>query len=113
VTLPVVLYTNPNFQRSDLSLPVIDRLSRMPNIRYIKDAPPPPASAPNPPRPFAESQDPRRPRAAIAITLKRVARHRSAHRCQANLSSLFACSAKVIRHMPNTPSAPDAQGVRP
>ena len=28
VTLPVVLYTNPNFQRSDLSLPVIDRLSR-------------------------------------------------------------------------------------
>jgi dihydrodipicolinate synthase/N-acetylneuraminate lyase len=38
VTLPVVLYTNPNFQRSDLSLPVIDRLSRVPNIRYIKDA---------------------------------------------------------------------------
>jgi 4-hydroxy-tetrahydrodipicolinate synthase len=38
VTLPVVLYTNPNFQRSDLSLPVIDRLSRIPNIRYIKDA---------------------------------------------------------------------------
>jgi 4-hydroxy-tetrahydrodipicolinate synthase len=38
VSLPVVLYTNPNFQRSDLSLPVIDRLSRIPNIRYIKDA---------------------------------------------------------------------------
>ena len=38
VALPVVLYTNPNFQRSDLSLPVIDRLSRIPNIRYIKDA---------------------------------------------------------------------------
>jgi dihydrodipicolinate synthase/N-acetylneuraminate lyase len=38
VTLPVVLYTNPNFQRSDLSLPVIDRLSRIPNICYIKDA---------------------------------------------------------------------------
>jgi 4-hydroxy-tetrahydrodipicolinate synthase len=38
VTLPVVLYTNPNFQRSDLSLPVIDKLSRIPNIRYIKDA---------------------------------------------------------------------------
>jgi dihydrodipicolinate synthase/N-acetylneuraminate lyase len=38
VTLPVVLYTNPNFHRSDLSLPVIDRLSRIPNIRYIKDA---------------------------------------------------------------------------
>ena len=38
VSLPVVLYTNPNFQRSDLSLPVIERLSRIPNIRYIKDA---------------------------------------------------------------------------
>lgn len=40
VSLPVVLYTNPNFQRSDLSLPVIERLSRIPNIRYIKDASP-------------------------------------------------------------------------
>ena len=38
VSLPVVLYTNPNFQRSDLSLPVIERLSRIPNIGYIKDA---------------------------------------------------------------------------
>lgn len=38
VSLPVVLYTNPNFQRSDLSLPVIERLSRIPNIRYLKDA---------------------------------------------------------------------------
>lgn len=38
VGLPVVLYTNPNFQRSDLSLPVIDRLSRIENIKYIKDA---------------------------------------------------------------------------
>jgi dihydrodipicolinate synthase/N-acetylneuraminate lyase len=38
VSLPVVIYTNPNFQRSDLSLPVIDRLSEVPNIRYIKDA---------------------------------------------------------------------------
>lgn len=38
VSIPVVLYTNPNFQRSDLSLPVIDQLSRVPNILYIKDA---------------------------------------------------------------------------
>jgi len=38
VSLPVVLYTNPNFQRADLSLPVIERLSRIGNIRYIKDA---------------------------------------------------------------------------
>ncbi|MCC7325551.1 MAG: dihydrodipicolinate synthase family protein [Burkholderiales bacterium] len=38
VALPVVLYTNPNFQRADLSLPVIDRLSHIPNIGYIKDA---------------------------------------------------------------------------
>lgn len=36
--LPVVLYTNPNFQRSDLSLPVIARLSQISNIGYIKDA---------------------------------------------------------------------------
>jgi 4-hydroxy-tetrahydrodipicolinate synthase len=38
VSIPVVLYTNPHFQRSDLSLSVIDRLSHIPNIRYIKDA---------------------------------------------------------------------------
>lgn len=38
VSLPVVLYTNPNFQRSDFSLAVIERLSRIANIRYIKDA---------------------------------------------------------------------------
>ena len=38
VALPIVLYTNPNFQRSDLSLPVIERLSRIPNVRYLKDA---------------------------------------------------------------------------
>src|SRR5271166_4123860 len=35
---PVVLYTNPQFQRADLSLPVIRRLSEVPNIAYIKDA---------------------------------------------------------------------------
>ncbi len=35
---PVVLYTNPQFQRSDLSLPVIRRLSTVPNIVAIKDA---------------------------------------------------------------------------
>ena len=38
VDLPVVLYTNPNFQRSDLSLDTIARLSDHPRIRYIKDA---------------------------------------------------------------------------
>ncbi len=38
VSLPVVLYTNPAFQRSDLSLPVVERLSHVPNIGYIKDA---------------------------------------------------------------------------
>lgn len=35
---PVVLYTNPNFQRSDLTLPAIDRLSQHPRIVGIKDA---------------------------------------------------------------------------
>ena len=38
VSIPIVLYTNPSFQRADLSLSAIDRLSRIPNIRYIKDA---------------------------------------------------------------------------
>ncbi|MGH6672806.1 MAG: dihydrodipicolinate synthase family protein [Xanthobacteraceae bacterium] len=38
VGVPVVLYTNPQFQRTDLSLDVIARLSEHPRIRYIKDA---------------------------------------------------------------------------
>src|SRR5882672_9972096 len=38
VEIPVVLYTNPQFQRSDLSLDVIARLSVHPRIQYIKDA---------------------------------------------------------------------------
>lgn len=38
VALPVVLYTNPNFQRSDLSLGAIARLAEVPNIVAIKDA---------------------------------------------------------------------------
>src|SRR5215813_11626175 len=38
VDIPVVLYTNPQFQRSDLTLDVIARLTTHPRIRYIKDA---------------------------------------------------------------------------
>lgn len=38
VDLPVILYTNPNFQRSDLTLDVIERLSHHANIVAIKDA---------------------------------------------------------------------------
>jgi 4-hydroxy-tetrahydrodipicolinate synthase len=38
VDIPVVLYTNPQFQRSDLSLDVIERLAAHKNIDYIKDA---------------------------------------------------------------------------
>lgn len=38
VTVPVVIYTNPNFQRSDLSLAAIEQLSRIDTIGYIKDA---------------------------------------------------------------------------
>ncbi|MEJ2374146.1 MAG: dihydrodipicolinate synthase family protein [Pseudolabrys sp.] len=38
VDVPVVLYTNPNFQRNDLTLDVIARLSAHPRIGYIKDA---------------------------------------------------------------------------
>ncbi len=36
--LPVTLYTNPNFQRSDLSLNAIDRLADHRNICFLKDA---------------------------------------------------------------------------
>jgi 4-hydroxy-tetrahydrodipicolinate synthase len=38
VEIPVVLYTNPNFQRSDLTLDVIARLAEHPRIQAIKDA---------------------------------------------------------------------------
>jgi 4-hydroxy-tetrahydrodipicolinate synthase len=38
VDIPVVIYTNPQFQRADLSLHVIARLAAHPRIRYIKDA---------------------------------------------------------------------------
>jgi len=38
VDIPVVIYTNPQFQRSDLTLDVIARLSSHPRIGYIKDA---------------------------------------------------------------------------
>ncbi|MBV0912692.1 dihydrodipicolinate synthase family protein [Anianabacter salinae] len=37
-SLPVTLYTNPNFQRSDLSIDAIDRLADHPRIVHIKDA---------------------------------------------------------------------------
>lgn len=36
--LPVTLYTNPNFQRSDLSIPAIEALADHPRIAYLKDA---------------------------------------------------------------------------
>ena len=38
VDLPVAIYTNPNFQRSALSIGVIEKLSEHPNIMAIKDA---------------------------------------------------------------------------
>jgi 4-hydroxy-tetrahydrodipicolinate synthase len=38
VDIPVVIYTNPQFQRSDLTLDVIERLASHPRIGYIKDA---------------------------------------------------------------------------
>ncbi len=38
VDIPVVIYTNPQFQRSDLSLDVIAHLAGHPRIGYIKDA---------------------------------------------------------------------------
>ncbi|MGB6637561.1 MAG: dihydrodipicolinate synthase family protein [Bradyrhizobium sp.] len=38
VDIPVVIYTHPQFQRSDLSLDCIARLATHPRIQYIKDA---------------------------------------------------------------------------
>lgn len=38
VDIPVVIYTNPQFQRSDLTLNVVARLAEHPRINYIKDA---------------------------------------------------------------------------
>src|SRR6202048_3824854 len=38
VDIPVVIYTNPQFQRSDLTLDCIARLAAHPRIQYIKDA---------------------------------------------------------------------------
>lgn len=38
VDIPVVIYTNPQFQRADLTLDVITRLAEHPRIGYIKDA---------------------------------------------------------------------------
>src|ERR1700678_1969400 len=38
IDIPVVIYTNPQFQRSDLTLDCIARLSAHPRIEYIKDA---------------------------------------------------------------------------
>lgn len=35
---PVVLYTNPSFSATNLSLEVIEKLATIPNIRYLKDA---------------------------------------------------------------------------
>jgi 4-hydroxy-tetrahydrodipicolinate synthase len=38
VRLPVVIYTNPQFQRADLSLAVLERLAEVDNIVALKDA---------------------------------------------------------------------------
>ena len=38
VDIPVVLYTNPQFQRSDLPLDTIAKLATHPRIKHIKDA---------------------------------------------------------------------------
>lgn len=38
VDIPIVIYTNPNFQKVSLSLDVIENLSHHPRIQYLKDA---------------------------------------------------------------------------
>jgi 4-hydroxy-tetrahydrodipicolinate synthase len=38
VDLPIVIYTNPQFQKTDLTVDVISRLAEHPRINYVKDA---------------------------------------------------------------------------
>jgi 4-hydroxy-tetrahydrodipicolinate synthase len=38
VDIPVVIYSNPQFQRADLAIDVVARLAQHPRIQYIKDA---------------------------------------------------------------------------
>ena len=38
ISRPVVLYTNPSFSSTNLSLEAIEALAAVPNIRYLKDA---------------------------------------------------------------------------
>ena len=38
VSCPVVLYTNPSFSATNLSLEALEALAKIPNIRYLKDA---------------------------------------------------------------------------
>ena len=38
VNVPLVIYTNPNFQRVDLTLDLIAKIAMHPRIQYIKDA---------------------------------------------------------------------------
>jgi len=38
VSCPVVLYTNPKFAKWDFTIPMLEKLSEEPNIRYLKDA---------------------------------------------------------------------------
>ncbi len=38
VSCPVIIYTNPNFQKTELSIDLLKRLSEVENINYLKDA---------------------------------------------------------------------------
>lgn len=38
VSCPVVLYTNPSFSSSNLTVEILTKLARVPNIQYLKDA---------------------------------------------------------------------------
>jgi len=38
VSCPVILYTNPKFSKWDFTIPMLEELAEVPNIRYLKDA---------------------------------------------------------------------------
>lgn len=38
VNLPIVIYNNPRFSRTDLTVGIIEKLTEIPNVEYLKDA---------------------------------------------------------------------------
>ena len=96
VDVPVVLYTNPQFQRTDLSLDVIARLAAHPRIRYIKDA------STNTGRLLSIVQSLRRAQSVLGVGAYSRLRHADRRRRLDGRSRLHRAAAKraALRFMP-------------